>query len=321
MINRRFLRIKVLQAIYAYKQSEQNDIAVAQRQLMSSIDALYELFIRQISLWIEIKRFAEQRIEENRHKNFPTDEDLNPNLKFVNNRVIKALETNKSFERLEEKFKINWSQDRDDFVRRCYNNIREYREYQIYMDSPKSSFDEDKQLLLDIIDNHLPDDDNWSDFFSDRNLFFNCDYQLALFLLWRFIKELSPKFDENSPIPPMFKEPQYNDEDDKHFALKLFEKTLLHAEEYRVLVSENISNWDYDRVALMDKLLIFMALTEFVEFHEIPVKVTINEYIELSKNYSTSESRRFINGLLDRLVLRLKEQKKLVKTGLGLIDN
>ena len=321
MINRRFLRIKVLQAVYAYKQSEQSNVADAQRKLMNSIDALYELFVRQMSLLVEVKQFAEQRIEENRHKNFPTEEDLNPNLKFVSNRVINAIENNKSFERLEEKYKINWAQDRDDFVRRCYNNIREYPEYEEYMNRTKSSFEEDKKLLLDIIDNHLPDDDNLFDFFSDGNLFFNSDYQLALFLLWKFINELTAKFDENSPIPPAFKTSQYDDEDDKHFVAKLFEKTLLRAEEYRVLVSDNISNWDYDRIALMDKLLIFMALTEFTEFHEIPVKVTINEYIELSKNYSTSESRRFINGLLDKLVVRLKEQNKLVKTGLGLVDN
>ncbi len=321
MINRRFLRIKVLQAIYAYTQSENNNIAVSQRQLLASVDALYELFIRQISLLIEVKRFAEQRIEENRHKNFPTEEDLNPNLKFVNNRVINAIENNKSFGLLEEKYKINWAQDRDDFVRRCYNILREYPEYESYMNSPKSSFDEDKQFLLDIIDNHLPEDDNLFDYFSDGNLFFNSDYQLALFLMWKFINEFTTKFDENSPIPPMFKASQYDDDDDKDFVAKLFEKTLLHAEEYRDLVSDNISNWDYDRIALMDKLLIFMALTEFVEFHEIPVKVTINEYIELSKNYSTSESRRFINGLLDKMVVRLKEQNKLVKTGLGLVDN
>jgi N utilization substance protein B len=117
-------------------------------------------------------------------------------------------------------------------------------------------------------------------------------------------------------LPPVYK----NEEDDKAFVTKLFEKTILHADEYMELVKANISNWDYDRLALMDKILIFMALTEFCEFHSIPVKVTINEYIEISKFYSTPESRRFVNGMLDRLSMILKEEGKLVKTGLGLVD-
>ena len=117
-------------------------------------------------------------------------------------------------------------------------------------------------------------------------------------------------------MPPIYKA----EEDDKEFVIKLFEKTILHSGEYRELVSANISNWDYDRLALMDKILIFMALTEFCEFHSIPVKVTINEYIEISKFYSTPESRRFVNGMLDKLASVLKENGKLVKTGMGLID-
>ena len=127
---------------------------------------------------------------------------------------------------------------------------------------------------------------------------------------------MSATFDADSKLPPVYK----NEEEDREFVVKLFEKTILHADEYMDLVKENISNWDYDRLALMDKILIFMAVTEFVEFHFIPVKVTINEYIEISKFYSTPDSRRFINGMLDKIATELKANGKLVKTGIGLID-
>ena len=162
----------------------------------------------------------------------------------------------------------------------------------------------------------MPENGLLFDYYSDRDLFFNSDYQIAIYLLWKYISELPGSFDANTPMPPVY----HSEEEDKAFVTKLFEKTILHADEYMELVKANISNWDYERLALMDIILIFMALTEFTQFHEIPVKVTINEYIEISKLYSTSESRRFVNGMLDRLSTVLKEEGKLVKTGLGLID-
>ena len=318
MLNRRFLRVKVLQQIYAYHQAEETDMAAAERRLLDSVDNLYGLFIRQLTFWVEVKCFAERRIEENMHKNFPTAEDLNPNRKFVNNRVLNALENNKDLMRLAEKYKINWADDREDFIRGFYNRLREYPEYQEYMADGKDSFASDKKLILNIIDNHLEDDEVLFDYYSDKNLGYNSDYQLGLFLLWKFINELDEHFDASSKLPTAYKTENEDNNDDKRFLLKLFRDTLKHADEYQELVKANISNWDHDRVALMDKIIIFMALTEFCQFHDIPVKVTINEYIELSKYYSTPDSRRFVNGILDKLSEQLKAEGKLVKTGRGL---
>ena len=318
MLNRRFLRVKVLQQIYAYHQAEETDMSAAERRLLDSVDNLYGLFIRQLTFWVEVKCFAERRIEENMHKNFPTAEDLNPNRKFVNNRVLNMLEQNIDLMRLAEKYKINWADDREDFIRGFYNRLRDYPEYQEYMASSKSSFAMDKKLILDIIDNHLEDDEVLFDYYSDKNIGYNSDYQLGLFLLWKFINELDERFDASSKIPSAYKTENDENNDDKRFLLKLFRDTLKHADEYQELVKANISNWDYDRVALMDKIIIFMALTEFCQFHDIPVKVTINEYIELSKYYSTPDSRRFVNGILDKLSEQLKAEGKLVKTGRGL---
>jgi N utilization substance protein B len=319
MLNRRFLRVKVLQQIYAYHQAEETDLLAAERRLLDSVDSLYELFIRQLTFWVEVKCFAERRIEENMHKNFPTQEDLNPNRKFVNNRVINALENNRDLQALQEKYKINWDNDREDFIRGFYNRMREYPEYQEYMNSEKSSFAIDKKLILSIIDNYMAEDDVLFDFYSDKNLVFNSDYQICLFLLWKFFNEMEEDFGPDTKIPAAFKTENGETNDDKNFIVRLFRLTMKNADEYRELVKANISNWDYDRIALMDKIIIFMALTEFQQFHDIPVKVTINEYIEISKYYSTPDSRRFVNGILDKLSEKLKADGKIMKTGRGLV--
>lgn len=319
MLNRRFLRVKVLQQIYAYHQAEETDLLAAERRLLDSVDSLYELFIRQLTFWVEVKCFAERRIEENMHKNFPTQEDLNPNRKFVNNRVINALENNRDLQALQEKYKINWDNDREDFIRGFYNRMREYPEYQEYMNSDKSSFALDKKLILSIIDNYMAEDDVLFDFYSDKNLVFNSDYQICLFLLWKFFNEMEEDFGPDTKIPAAFKTENGETNDDKNFIVRLFRLTMKNADEYRELVKANISNWDYDRIALMDKIIIFMALTEFQQFHDIPVKVTINEYIEISKYYSTPDSRRFVNGILDKLSEKLKADGKIMKTGRGLV--
>ena len=316
MLNRRFLRIKALQSIYAYHQSESANLPQAERQLLEWVEDLYKLFVYQLSFWVEIRQFAERRIEENKQKHIPTEEDLNPNMKFVNNCILKALDDNKHLMKLEEHYKINWADSREDFIRNMFTKLVETPEYQEYMSNGKMGFGEDRRFLVAVIETYMPENGLLYDYYSDRDLSFNSDYQLAIYLLWKFISEMSANFDEFSMLPPVYK----TETDDKEFVVKLFEKTILHADEYMELVKANISNWDYDRLALMDKILIFMALTEYTEFHSIPVKVTINEYIEISKFYSTPESRRFINGMLDRLSTVLKEEGKLVKTGLGLVD-
>lgn len=315
MLSRRFLRVKALQAVYAYHQSESSDLPKAERELLEGVDNLYKLFVYQLSFWVEVKRFAERRIEENRNKLLPTEEDLNPNLKFVNNRILVALDENKHLMNLEEKYKINWADSREDFIRKMYVKLTETPEYQEYMTNGKDSFSDDKHFLVTVIDTYMAENGLLYDYYSDRDLSFTSDYQLAIYLLWKYVSEMSSGFNADTKLPQI-----YTDDEDKEFVVKLFDKTILHVDEYRELVNDNISNWDYDRLALMDKIIIFMALTEFCEFHFIPVKVTINEYIEISKYFSTPESRRFVNGMLDALSTKLKENGKLVKTGIGLID-
>ena len=317
MINRRFLRIKVLQQLYAYLQSGETDELAAERQLLNRVDDLYGLFIRQLSFWVEVRCFAERRIEENRHKNFPTPEDLNPNRRFVDNRLLNVLESNTDLQRLMTKYKISWVDDRDGFIRSFYKRLREYPEYVEYMNSEVDDFASDKRLVLDVIDNHLAEDELLFDFYADKDLDYNSDYPMGLFLLWKFVNELDASFGADTLLPNMFKMEGDEGSDDKRFVLKLFRNTLRSLEEYQQLVKDHISNWDYDRIALMDRIIIFMALTEFCQFHDIPVKVTINEYIEISKLFSTPDSRRFVNGILDKLSVKLLAEGKIVKMGRG----
>ena len=243
MLNRRFLRVKALQSIYAYHQSESANLPQAERQLLEGVDDLYKLFVYQLSFW-----------------------------KFVNNRILKALDDNKHLMKLEEQYKINWADSREDFIRNMFTKLTETPEYQEYMTNGKDTFSDDKRFLVTIIDTYMAENGLLFDYYSDRDLSFNSDYQLAIYLLWKYISELPADFNADSMLPPVFKD----EAEDKEFVVKLFEKTILHADEYMELVKDNISNWDYDRLALMDKILIYMAVTEFVEFHSIPVKVTIN---------------------------------------------
>jgi len=219
-------------------------------------------------------------------------------------------------ELLRQQYKIDWTDSREDFIRNMFVKMTELPEYQEYMSNGKDSFADDKKFLVTVIENYMAEDGLLYDYYSDRDLSFNSDYQIAVYLLWKFINDLPSSFDAESLMPPVY----HSEKEDKAFVTQLFEKTILHADEYMELVKANISNWDYERLALMDIILIFMALTEFTQFHDIPVKVTINEYIEISKLYSTSESRRFVNGMLDRLSTVMKEEGRIVKTGLGLLD-
>lgn len=319
MLNRHFLRIKVMQEVYACKQSGLTDVAAAQRNLLENIESLYELFVRQLSFWVEVRNFAEQRIEENKKKNFPTEEDLNPNMKFVNNKVLCALNENLDLAHLEEKYRIYWAEHRDNFIRAYYKKIRETEVFSAYMEKGgENTFAEDKALITSMIDEYMPDDEVLQDFFADIKPIFEDDYQAALSLLWNFFNTIPASFNEKSMLPPIY-DNLNSDDSDKDFAINLLKKSLASFDENVELIAQNISNWEINRVALMDKILISMAVTELCDFSTIPVKVSINEYIDVSKLYSTPDSWRFINGLLDKLTEVLKQQGRIKKAGKGLL--
>ena len=320
MINRRFLRVKVLQAIYAYLGSGEEQIESGVKHLLESIDKMHELFVWQLSFLVETKRFAENRIEENKHKNFPTKEDLNPNMRYVENRVLNVLENNKDLCKEEERLKINWA-DHQDIIRNYYNMMRNTQEYQDYMSDENNSFDHDKKFIVKMITEYFSELELLQDFYEEKSIFFVDDYHLVTSMLVKFFSDLKASFNETSLLPTIYKTENDPVNEDKEFVKKLFKEVIKHDEEYGKLVGSNTSNWEKERVCVMDMIILKMALTEFNCFPYIPVKVTMNEYIEISKYFSTPKSKVFVNGILDRILKKLNEENLIVKKGIGLLDS
>lgn len=319
MLYRRHLRIKVLQALYAWYTNGSDNRAQGERQLLLSINKIYELFIYQLSFLVEVKRFAEKRIEENKNKFYPTDEDLNPNLKFVDNEVNKLIEGNLDFQRKEDAFKINWAEETE-MVRKFYKKLRKSDFFGSYMAKNLVSLDEDKKLYLKIIDKLLPNDELLTSFYEEKNIYFVDGYDLVLILLIKFIDTLNEDFTKEKRLPGIYKSDDQANNEDIDFVKKLFSKTLLQDAELTKILESKTSSWDYDRIPIMDIILLKMAIVELKEMETVPVKVTLNEYIELAKYFSTEKSKTFVNGVLDRLIREFNSDGKIKKVGRGLIE-
>ena len=319
MLNRRFLRIKVLQALYAYIESGESNINNGVKNLLESIDKLYELFIWQLSFLVETKRYAENKITENKHKYIPTYEDLHPNLKYVNNRLLNLIEDNVDFKKQEAALKINWADDHQDVVKKYYVMMKDTQEYKKYMAAKTDSFAEDRKFIVTMITNYFADLDVLQDFYEDKSIYFCDDYHLVSSMLIEFISKMK-NFDVNSKLPSIYKEDTAEKNADEKFIQDLFRETMNHYEEFGQLIADNTNNWEKERICLMDMIILKMALAEFVCFPFIPVKVSMNEYIEISKYFSTPKSKIFVNGILDKLAKKLTEAGKIKKNGIVLLD-
>lgn len=318
MLSRRHLRIKVLQAIYAFIQAGSADMLTGEKQLLASVDKLRELIIHQLSFLIEMRDFAHNRIEESKKKFFPTEEDLNPNMRFVENLLLRQIEDNREFRRMHDKLKINWS-DEQGMVRKAYLELRESSFFRKYLALADPSWEHDRDLIVKVIKKVLMDLELLEYYYEGKSIFWAFDsYEIANLLLMKYLKTLEESDNEHTPMPVMLKDE--DGEEDRAFMIRLFRRTIANSEKFAVLIDDKASNWELDRIALMDTILIKMALAELTEFPSIPVKVTLNEYIDISKYYSSAKSKVFINGILDKLIDDLKEQKLIVKTGRGLME-
>ena len=319
MLSRRHLRIKVLQAVYAFFQSDNGDLAKGEKQLLISIEKIRELYIHQISFLIEIRDLALKRSEENKKKFFPTDEDLNPNMRFVENKALTQLEDNREFRKFHDKLKVNWSNE-PEMVRKAYLTLKESEFYKKYMEHEESSYVLDQDILVKIVKKNFSGYELLETYYEDKSVYWAFDaYQIANLLLMKLLKSMKEADDEYTALPELLKSNE-DEEEDKVFVINLFRKTILNSEKYEELIDEKAKNWELDRIAMMDRILIKMALAEILAFPSIPIKVTLNEYIEISKYYSSSKSKVFINGILDKLIADLKEKELIKKTGRGLLE-
>lgn len=319
MLSRRHLRIKVLQAVYAFFQSDNGDLAKGEKQLLISIEKIRELYIHQLSFLIEIRDFALKRSEGNKKKFFPTDDDLNPNMRFVENKALTQLEDNREFRKFRDKLRVNWSNE-PEMVRKAYLTLKESGFYQKYMEQKESSYVLDQDMLVKIVKKILSGYELLENYYEDKSVYWAFDaYHMANLLLMKLLKSMEETDDEYTTLPVLLKSNK-DEEEDKVFVINLFRKTILNSEKYEELIDEKAKNWELDRIAMMDRILIKMALAELLAFPSIPVKVTLNEYIDISKYYSSAKSKVFINGILDKLIADLKEKKLIKKTGRGLLE-
>lgn len=320
MLSRRHLRIKALQALYSYFMSNNLDLAIGEKNLVKNTARIYELVMWQIGFLLQVLKFAGQRIEENKKKFYPTEEDLNPNTKFINNILAEKMRANKDFIRKMNAYKVDWT-DETEMVRKIYNEFRENSAYKLYMTNPSQSFDEDREILITLFKDHLAYRDTIDFFYEEKNIFWANDLEIANPLVIKILNWFKRKTDEFDLMPPLFNtEGKADPDEDKKFLVDLYHKTILKGSEFEHIIETRARNWEINRIAQMDIILLKMAITELTQFSSIPVKVTMNEYIELSKYYSTPKSRVFINGILDKLINEMKAEGTIVKRGRGLIE-
>jgi N utilization substance protein B len=314
MLSRRHIRIKVLQILYAFFHSESDDLMKCERELDKSMNKAHALYIHLLILLVNLKTLAEQKIELGKNKLLPTQDDLNPNTKFVDNKVLCLLAENLSLIAKSENEEIFWDEN-PELQGKLFRKIQESELYKTYMSDSSSSFIDDRKFISALFMEFIAPNEDLHSFLEEKSIYWLDDFQVANLAVVKTLKGFKPTSDEYSRMLPVFK-----DEDDKAFAHNLLKKTLVNSSDYKKYVVETASNWDEERISDMDQLLMQMAISELLNFETIPVKVTLNEYIELSKDYSSQKSKIFINGVIDKLAIRFKEEGLLKKLGRGLVE-
>ncbi len=315
MLNRRHLRVKVLQALYAYHQSDSKDIRQHEKNLLQSVEKVHEMYIWMLSLIAEVVSYAVIDAEERKHKHLPTADDLKPNLKILENRFIASLNKNDEYLAAVKKYKISWSFD-PELAKSLFTILKNAPEYTEYLQKEDDTLHSDKDMIKFIFKKVILKSLLAEQVFEDKFIFWPVDKDVLQALIAKTFKNFS--FD--NPKQNKLAEVTGNWDEDREFIVELFQKAIRYDAEYQDMIGKKTQNWEPDRIAMMDTLLMKMAITEFVNFTSIPVKVTINEYLEISKEFSTPKSNSFINGILDKILFELKAENGIRKIGRGLID-
>ncbi|PCI12033.1 MAG: transcription antitermination factor NusB [Flavobacteriaceae bacterium] len=312
MINRRHIRVKVMQSVYALFQSKSDNLIKEENFLMRSIDEMGDLHALLLRLFVEVRELAETKSEISKKKYLASSEEKNPNRKFIDNLAIKAIAESFSLSTyIEDKKLNNWKLD-DEFVRIICDAILASNLYESYMSSGKSSFAEDKEFVISIFKDIIAPNEKLADYFEGINITWVDD--IPFVNTW-VLKELnSLKENKTYRLGKLYK-----DAEDKQFVLDLFRKVVLKHQDFDEDINDKTPNWDSERIAEIDLILMKMALSEFIHFPSIPTKVSMNEYIEISKDYSSQKSSFFINGVLDKILKQYDTEKKIKKTGRGLM--
>ena len=314
MLNRRHIRVKVMQSIYALHQKNSDDIEKEEKFLHHSIDSIQDLYLIMLSSLVEIRKKEVIFLEASKNKHLASSEDKNPNTKFINNAILKLLEENASLRDALEKRKVNNWKNNDDYVLILLSELKKSELFNKYMSTRNSSFEEDKNFVVDMFTEIIAPNEKLYDYLEDNKLTWIDDIPLVNTEIQKQLKKISTA--SKFSVSQLFK-----DHEDEEFVSLLFRKTVLNEVELAREYVDMTPNWDVDRIAEVDTIILKMAICEFLNFPSIPIKVTINEYLELAKEYSTPKSSIFINGILDNLVKEFQKENKLNKSGRGLIQN
>jgi N utilization substance protein B len=307
MINRALLRIKIVQILYSYYKSDGKSFPVAEKELFHSIEKTYDLYYHLLQLSIEITQYAAERIETRRNKLRPTEEDLNPNTRFIDNKFVAQLAGNVQFNEYLQAHKLSWIND-SEIIKVLFDQVIASDFYTEYMNAPSADYAADKDIWRKIFKKIILQSEDLDDSIQDQNIYWTDDIEMVVSFIIKTIKRFDEAKGDEQPLLPMFK-----DEEDSEFASKLMRIVLTKGPEFREMIDANTKNWELDRIAFMDIVIMEVALAELLNFPTIPVNVTLNEYIEIAKNYSTDKSGTFINGVLDNIVGQLKKENKLIK--------
>ncbi|MBQ1178472.1 MAG: transcription antitermination factor NusB [Bacteroidaceae bacterium] len=307
MINRVLIRLKVIQVIYAYYQNGGKNLEAAEKELFYSLSKAYDLYKYLLLLMIEVTQFADRRIDNRRHKLRPTAEDLNPNTRFIDNAFMAQLMQNVQLEEFRANQKRTWD-DEGDFVKHLFERIEETKAYQEYMAKDTLSYEDDRELWRKLYRSTIAQNQEIDEILEEQSLYWNDDKAIVDTFVLKTIKRFEP---ENGAEQELM--PEYKDDEDKEYARKLLRTAIVNADAYRKLMVDNAKNWDMERFAFMDILIMQVALAEIMSFPSIPVSVSLNEYVEIAKMYSTPKSGGFINGMLDNIVSQLRGENKLNK--------
>ena len=306
------LRIKVVKALYAHMKSDADSLMASEKMLVTSIDKTYDLYFLLMSLVVEMAQYAEQRQEAAKNKKLPTYEDLNPNRKFVDNAVIRLLAQSDSVNDYLASRKLSWDKY-PELVKALYTQLEQSDYFKKYMTSQESSFREDLALITEFYTRELEESEILESALDEMSILWNDDLGFALIMVTRTLSNMRASHTDVKVLP------KFKSIEDLDFARELFAKAAVNFDNYQEEIEKYTRNWDVERIAFMDNLIMATAVAELVTFPSIPVKVTLDEYIEIAKYYSTHGSSTFINGILDKIVASFTEEGKINKSGRGLI--
>ena len=307
MINRTLIRLKIVQLVYSYYQNGGKNIDSAEKELLFSLSKAYDLYNYLLMLIIAVTRFAEEQVERQERNNKISHSDQVVNRRFAENLFVQQLEVNKQLIDFKETQKKSWDNDKD-YIKSLYNKIVTSDIYKEYMSAEESSYMADREVWRKIYKNIIMKDEEIDNVLEEQSLYWNDDKEVVDTFVLKTIKRFEEKNGADQELMP-----EYKDEEDREFAIRLFRRAILNDEDYRSLINQNVKNWEFSRLAYMDVIIMQIALAEILSFPAIPVSVTINEFVEIAKYYSTAKSGSYVNGIIDSIVKKLRADNKLLK--------